>query len=373
MHAERYLYAISVFLTFSIRVAVVWLLCFIFSQILRRPHHRFTLWLFFSIGSAAYWLQSMASIVFRSGSSSHTTSHAIPLSHIAVSSSWGPVFAAVSWMLMGAYLAGFWGLCASRAWTRYRMRRLLEYGAKPLPEFASVLDSLCREMGVKRCELLVMPGIASPATVYWLSPRILFPEVCHRADRMNEFVHIMRHELVHIVRRDYLLSSVMDIVCTLLFFHPAVWSARKKMRVERELACDRAVVEACPDHRADYAASLAQFVRLSFMAKSPSHHVPFAAPSSLLGKRIRTILFDADVAPGWNRLCSAGLVATTLMTIVLFTPQVSLSFDLNRSIAPAELASTSMMPGFRMKRHVRFDYSGMPQSDPDAGSVLNGR
>ena len=373
MHADRYLYAISVFLTFSIRVAVVWLFCFIFSQILRRPGHRFTLWLFFALGSSAYWLESLASIVFRSANATHAASHTVSLSHIAVSTSWEPVFAAVSWILMGAYLITFFGLCASRGWNRYRMRRLLEFGTKPSAEFSLALEALCKEMGVKRCELLVMPGIASPATVYWLRPRILFPEACHHTDRMHEFVHIMRHELVHIVRRDYLFSNVIDFVCTLLFFHPAVWSARKKMRLERELACDRAVVEACPDHRAEYAASLTQFVRLSFRTSSPSHHVPFAAPASLLGKRIRTILFDDEVGPGWNRLCSAGLLATTAMTIVLFTPQASLSFDLNQSIAPAELASSGSTPGYRMKRHVRFDYSGRQLSDPDDGNVLNGR
>jgi beta-lactamase regulating signal transducer with metallopeptidase domain len=262
-------------------------------------------------------------------------------------------------MLMGTYLAAFLGLCATRVWSRYRMRRLLEFATKPSPEFAAALEDMCKEMGVKRCELLVIPGIASPATVYWLNPRILYPEVCHCPERISEFAHIMRHELVHIVRRDYLLSSIIDGVCTLLFFHPALWSARKKMRVERELACDRAVVEACPDDRADYAASLAQFVRLSFLTKSPSHHVQFAAPSSLLGKRIRTILLEPDAAPGWNRFCSTGLVATMVMTIVLFTPQVSLSLDLNQSVAPRELASTSMTPGARMKRHVRSDYSAM--------------
>lgn len=373
MHADRYLYAISVFLTFSIRVAVVWLFCFLFSQILRRPNHRFTLWLSFALGSAAYWLESLASIVFGSANVAHASARTIPLSHIAVSSNWEPVFAAVSWILMGAYLVGFLGLCFTRVWSRFQMRKLLEFGTKPSPEFTVALEDMCKEMGVKRCELIVIPGIASPATVYWLKPRILFPEICHRPEQMNEFGHIMRHELVHIVRRDYLLSSIIDGVCTLLFFHPAVWSARKKMRVERELACDRAVVEACPDGRADYAASLAQFVRLSFLAKTPSHHVQFAAPSSLLGKRIRTILLEPDAAPGWNRLCSAGLVATMVLTIVLFTPQVALSLDLNQSVAPRQLASTSLAPGIRMKRHTRFDYSGIQQGDPDSGALLSGR
>jgi beta-lactamase regulating signal transducer with metallopeptidase domain len=143
------------------------------------------------------------------------------------------------------------------------------------------------------------------------------------------------------------------------------------MRIERELACDRAVVEACPDHRADYAASLAQFVRLSISPRRSAPEVQFAAPSSLLGRRIRSILLEPVALPQWNRMCSAGLAATMVMTLLLFAPQMSVSFDLVTGIARRQFASMNVeMPGHRMKRHIRFDY---PEQDDETVTPYPGR
>ena len=100
----------------------------------------------------------------------------------------------------------------------------------------------------------------------------------------------MRHELVHVVRRDYLVSTVADVIATILFFHPAVWAARKRMRLERELACDLAVVNACPEHRADYAGSLTNLARLKLTNQRRLPGVGFSSPTSFLGTRVRSIL-----------------------------------------------------------------------------------
>ena len=357
MHGDQYLSAISVLLTFSVRVAFVWLFCFIFSQLLRRPNQRFILWLAFSVATAAYWIGSLGTLVFLPGHS-QIASHE-SFSRFAVSVSWEPVFAALTWLLGAAYLVGLAILVSSRFWNGYRLRRLLQFGSRPSPEFAAALDGLRRELNVKSCELVVIPGIASPATVYWLKPLIVYPEVCHQPERLAEFMHIMRHELTHIVRRDYLVSSIMDSICVLLFFHPAVWAARKRLRIERELACDRAVVESCPEDRADYAASLAQFVRMGLMARTPNSDVQFAAPASLLGRRIRMILLEPVTGPAWNRLCSGGLVTTMILTIALFAPQVSLSFTVTNATVTRQLSSTRvLMMSPRMRRHIRFDSAG---------------
>jgi len=364
MHADRYLYAIGVLLTFSIRVAVVWLLLTIFSRILRKPAQRFILWLIFSAGSLLYWLAALAAIVYFPANTTGGVLRGSSLEHIAVSSNWEPVFAGAAWLLVGAYVAGMTTLCALRSWKRFRLGKLLQFASRPLPEFSDALERLRLEVGVQRCELLILPGIASPATVYWLKPLIIFPESCHRPERMAEFIHIVRHELAHIRRRDYLLSTLIDCACTLLFFHPALWAARKRMRVERELACDRAVVEACPDHRADYAASLTQFVRLSMTARQPSPDVQFAAPSSLLGRRIRTILLEPVTLPAWNRMSSAGLAATMIVTLLSFTPQVSVSFDLADGIAQRQFAYIeASIPNHHMRRHLRLDSPDSQQND----------
>lgn len=356
MHLDRYLYAVSVLLTFSIRVAVVWLFCLIFSHLLRRPNQRFILWLLFSLGTAAYWIGALSSLIFLP-TQSQTISHE-GIGHFAVSANWQPVFAALSWLLGATYIVGLAILLTSRLVNGHRLRRLLQFGSRPSPEFAAALDAIQRELKVKRCKLVVLPEIASPATVYWLNPLIVYPQACHQPERLAEFMHIMRHELAHIVRRDYLVSSVIDGVCALLFFHPAVWAARKRLRIERELACDRAVVESCPEERADYAASLAQFVRMGLMARSPNTDVQFAAPASLLGRRIRTILLEPVAGPAWNRLCSAGLVVTMIMTIGLFAPQLSFSFSVMQTTVQGQLASTrvlTMAP--RMRRHNRLDFA----------------
>jgi len=354
MHAARELYSIGTFITFSLRLGILWLLCALFSRVLRRPSQRFRLWLIFSLGSAAYWIAALATIILGPSISGQTSGHASSFGHIVLPANWGPAFTALAWILTGAYVVGFAVFCGFRVWNRLRLRTLLQYGSQPSAAFTAVLDQLCEELGVKHCKLIVLPGIMSPATVYWLRPRIILPEICHHPDRLAEFSHIMRHELAHIARRDFLLSSVIDAVCTLLFFHPAVWMARKHMRMERELACDLAVVEACPDDRADYASSLAHFVRLNFLARNSSSTVQFAAPASLLGKRIRTILLEPVAAPAWNHLCSAGLAATMLVTFALFTPQLSLSVDVART-AEQRLASVQLVTAQRMKRHLKLN------------------
>lgn len=124
------------------------------------------------------------------------------------------------------------------------------------------------------------------------------------------------------------------------------------------------MVQSCPEERADYAASLAQFLRMGLIARSPNSYVQFAAPASLLGRRIRTILLDPVAGPAWNRLCSAGLVATMVMTIALFAPQLSFSFSLANTTVHGQLASTrDIMTVPRMKRHVRFDYAGSQNAE----------
>jgi BlaR1 peptidase M56 len=138
---------------------------------------------------------------------------------------------------------------------------------------------------------------------------------------------ILSHELSHIVRRDYLWALVSDILCTLLFFHPAAWHARKNMRLERELACDRAVIQARPEHRADYATSLARFVRLRMLQQVASYGVDFASSPSLLGLRIRCILSEPVKTPLWRSVAAS---FGTLVFVVMFgvaCPALSVLMD----------------------------------------------
>lgn len=134
------------------------------------------------------------------------------------------------------------------------------------------------------------------------------------------------------------------------------------MRMERELACDLAVIKASPENRADYAASLTQFVRLSLTAKHPSSSISFSAPASLLGRRIRNILEPVSL-PAWNHMCSAVMAGTITMTVLLFTPQASISLDLARVTQRQFASMAESSQSHRMKRHLRLDFSDSPQTE----------
>lgn len=354
MQADRYLEFISVFVTFFLRVAIAWLLCFILAQLLRRPNQRFLLWLSFALGSTIYWGIALGAAIFSTaGIALNTRLTGFSSSHIVVSASGAQVLSAGAWLIGAIYLSGLVVLCSCRIWNRWRLRTLLCFGSGPSAPFRTALDSLCRELRVQSCELVVLPVITSPATVYWWRPRILLPDICHRPERLAEFVHFMRHELTHIQRRDYLVSAIVDCLCTVLFFHPAVWAARRRMRIERELACDRAVVEACPEDRADYAESLARFVRLSLAAKTQSLSVDFAAPASLLGARIRSILLEPAALPPWGKLSSAAAGIAMVIVFAFLAPQVSVAFDVVHEAGPQFAAVQTPAVAQRMKHHVR--------------------
>ena len=51
------------------------------------------------------------------------------------------------------------------------------------------------------------------------------------------------------------------LVETLFFYHPAVWWASRRIRVERELCCDDIAVEACGD-AVGYAQALTKVARM---------------------------------------------------------------------------------------------------------------
>jgi hypothetical protein len=71
----------------------------------------------------------------------------------------------------------------------------------------------------------------------------------------DELRPILIHEMAHLRRRDDWTNLLQKAVRAVFFFHPAVWWIDARLSLEREMACDDAVVAATGDARA-YAGSL---------------------------------------------------------------------------------------------------------------------
>ena len=98
---------------------------------------------------------------------------------------------------------------------------------------------------------------------------------------------VLLHEMAHIRRRDSLTQALAELVRCLYWFHPLVWLAVHRLRVEREHACDDLVLRAGTG-ASDYASHLLGLAR----SLQPPQLSPAAVSmaGAHLETRIRAIL-----------------------------------------------------------------------------------
>ncbi len=140
----------------------------------------------------------------------------------------------LSLWLLGAFLFSI------RLFAGFRYALLLRRRGKPAGEnVILVVQRLCRVMGISRPVRLLMSEVAdSPSVVGWFKPLILLPASALMGLTPFQLEAVLAHELAHVKRHDYLVNMLQMTVETLLFYHPAVWWASKRIRAERELCCD---------------------------------------------------------------------------------------------------------------------------------------
>jgi beta-lactamase regulating signal transducer with metallopeptidase domain len=163
------------------------------------------------------------------------------------------------------------------------------------------------ELGIAR-HVTLLCGRANqmPATWGILRPTLVLPDAAESWTAEQQRV-VLLHELSHVRRFDSLTQLVAQICCAVYWFNPAVWHAARRMREERERACDEAVlvsgVDAC-----GYADQLTRIAR-EFL--SPRRAVLAAlsmARRSQLEGRVLAILEAGQRRP-LTRRGSATLVA----------------------------------------------------------------
>ena len=102
---------------------------------------------------------------------------------------------------------------------------------------------------VMRDNIFQSEAVDSPFVLGVVRPRIYIP---FRIEGRN-LVHVVMHEQVHILRRDYWWKPLGFVVLSVYWFHPLMWLAYILLCRDIELACDeRAIKELDDGQRADY-------------------------------------------------------------------------------------------------------------------------
>src|SRR5687767_5767515 len=135
-----------------------------------------------------------------------------------------------------------------------------------------------------------------------------------------ELDQVLVHEWAHVARGDALGTLVQRIVHVVAGWHPAVWFAMGRLRMEREMACDEMVVDATGSAKA-YAACLTRVATLAQGSKG-SYLAVAMLSSPGLTRRVMWLLARRRTpafAPYWM------MTPAALAIVVAFaTGQISL-------------------------------------------------
>ncbi|MFH1921396.1 MAG: M56 family metallopeptidase, partial [Planctomycetota bacterium] len=112
------------------------------------------------------------------------------------------------------------------------------------------VGALARRLGVRRpVTVLEAAGLSAPVAFGSLRPTLALPRTfADEFDRRQQEAMIA-HELAHLAARDPAWQLVADATCAALWWHPACWWSRRRLRAASEAAADEAslVIPEGPD------------------------------------------------------------------------------------------------------------------------------
>ncbi|HEY0285071.1 MAG TPA: M56 family metallopeptidase [Vicinamibacterales bacterium] len=164
-------------------------------------------------------------------------------------------------------------------------------------------------------EVLIHDAVTGPLTCGVLKPSIILPASARQWDAASVRC-ALRHELEHVARRDFLTHCVSRIVCAAYWFHPLVWAAWRRLRLEAERACDDAVLR--ESDAGDYASLLVSIAQRG--AADTRQPVLAMAGHHDLAARVVAVLNDSQVRGRVQRRSAILSIATAAMVTLGVAP-----------------------------------------------------
>lgn len=167
----------------------------------------------------------------------------------------------LSWpeALLAAYLLGIFFLILRQVWGGWRMNQVVA-GLRAAPErVESLLNDLVKELSVaQRPTLRVTDEQVSPFVTGFRNKTIVLPATLLEEGHESTLRLALRHELHHLVNRDLLRASLIQLFVMVLWFHPFAWLLRRVHVLAMEELGDRVAAEEVGTTA--YSATLAQLV-----------------------------------------------------------------------------------------------------------------
>jgi beta-lactamase regulating signal transducer with metallopeptidase domain len=200
------------------------------------------------------------------------------------------------------YVVAAWAMLALLgvarvAFALWQLRRLRRDAiALDSSRFApEVCDQVACACGRRKVTLMVSSRVEVPTAVGFLHPAVILPAwmIVGKGDAGgDDLKYILLHELAHLRRWDDWTNLAQKLVKSFLFFHPGVLWIERKLVLDREMACDDAVITETGNPR-KYAECLTQIAEKNFLRRQIAMAQAAVSRMHQLSRRVASIL-DAE-------------------------------------------------------------------------------
>ncbi|HSC29365.1 MAG TPA: M56 family metallopeptidase [Vicinamibacterales bacterium] len=250
----------------------------------------------------------------------------------------GRIFSAPA-AIAAVYAAGVLVILAALGMQWWNVRRLAREATEVRdPAWTSLFDECALSMGAADRSVRLLRSRERSMPMAWGTrrPAILLPAIADTwtGDRRRA---VLLHELAHVVRYDCLTQTLALVTCAMYWFHPAAWWVARRLRAERELACDDRVIASGTQPR-EYASHLLEIAYTSGSGRAPALAVSMAGPRQLERRMLAALdaARNRSVPALRDRLAVATIAAAALLCLSAVGPIVVAAADDAGQAAPAD-------------------------------------
>jgi beta-lactamase regulating signal transducer with metallopeptidase domain len=237
-------------------------------------------------------------------------------------------------------IEGIWVLASlfslARLYAGARQMRMLSRSSVPVPfhELDAEIQSVVVRAGSRPVEVRLSDAVDAPSVLGFFRPAVIVPRSLWNELAASDMKQIILHELAHLDRGDdwtNLLQKVLRALCPL---NPALFWAERHLCLEREQACDDAVLDAAGNARA-YATCLTNLAAHRLVKRAALLAPGFWKRHSELAGRVENILHRRrNLGPMLSRgLVAAGLVVSLSGALMLQRCPGFITFAGNDAVA----------------------------------------
>lgn len=248
---------------------------------------------------------------------------------------------AITWpaALGTLYLLGVVFLLARLARQILVLGRLSRRATEAGTEWELLLAECAQRLGVPPLRLIRSLDRTIPMAFGFLKPAIVIPAIgdAWPEDRRRA---VLLHELAHVARHDCLTQLLAVVVCAIYWMHPGVWWMARRLRVERELACDDLVLAAGTGPR-DYAAHLLEIAYALRPTLATALSVSMASRRQLEGRMLAVLDGARNRATPTIRIRLFAALLMTASLVLVATAHVMSASTAAGPVADTRLSSAS--------------------------------